>query len=382
MRAKSLQAESLADLTPKLDDAMSDGFKPTLACVFISPLWDRELLLKAFADRGIDVWGGTTYGEFVEGEWDFGQGSVVVLLLDLDPASYRFFQGDLEAGTEKTVAESLARQVLDWVDNPVFLVLTSHMETIAEDVIAGIEAVAGADADIFGAMAGMELGRENSAVFSRDFDSGRGVLLLALDGDRVDVNGVATCGWKPVGPIKTVTKSEGMWVHEIDGEPALDLMLKYSGACTRDELTPEFWISEFAMSLPPQLIREEGAPVMRPSLAYNDDTNSVMCNGRVPEGSKIRFSLPPEDDVVDAVIGESRRMRDERAPDADAILYFSCAGRRLSMGPLLKREIASVRKIWDAPLAGFFSTGEIARATGGRNELNNITSVCVVLKEK
>ena len=121
---------------------------------------------------------------------------------------------------------------------------------------------------------------------------------------------------------------------------------------------------------------------MRPSIVYDEENSSMMCNGRMPQGSKIRFSLPPEDDVIDAVIAGCRAMKEERAPEADAIVYFSCAGRRLSLGPLMKREIDTVRRMWDAPLAGFFSLGEIARVTGGRNELNNITSCCVVLKEK
>jgi hypothetical protein len=257
------------------------------------------------------------------------------------------------------------------------------METIAEDVIAGIEEVAGQEADIFGAMAAASTDALRPVVFTAEEELERGILMMVLDTDRVAVSGVATCGWQPVGPVKTVTKSDGMWVHEIDGQPALDLMLKYSGVCTREELTPQIWIDEFAMSLPPQLIREEGATVMRPSLFYDEPTSSVMCNGRVPEGSKIRFSLPPEEDVVDAVIDGCRTMKEDRAPEADAIVYFSCAGRRLSLGPMLKREVDTVRGLWDnAPLAGFFSVGEIARVTGGRNELNNITSCCVVLKEK
>ena len=102
----------------------------------------------------------------------------------------------------------------------------------------------------------------------------------------------------------------------------------------------------------------------------------------MPEGSKFRFSLPPDDDVIDAVIDACQGMKESHAPEADAILYFSCAGRILSLVPLMKREIKTVQQIWDVPMAGFFSTGEIARATGGRNELNNATSCCVVLKEK
>lgn len=379
MRAKSFSVDTVGGVAEALDEAVSDGFSPTLAFVFVSNEWDRKALCEPFRSRGIEVFGSTTYGEFVEGAYT--QGSAAVLLMDLDNEAYRIIQRELTPGSEQSAAAEMTRAAAQWCDNPVFLVLVSHLETVAEDVIAGIESVVGEDADIFGAMAAMSADTTDNFVFTTETDLPRGVLMMVLDGDRVSVNGVATCGWKPVGPVKTVTKSDGMWVQEIDGEPALDLMLKYSGAVTREELTSEIWIDEFAMSLPPQLIREEGATVMRPSLVYDDSTNSVMCNGRVPEGSKIRFSLPPDDDVVDAVIDAGRDMKEERAPEADAIVYFSCAGRRLSMGPMLKREIDTVRGMWNAPLAGFFSLGEIARVRGGRNELNNLTSCCVVLKE-
>lgn len=370
----------MAEAATALQLALEGGFRPTIAVVFVSARWDREPLRALFAAGGIQVFGCTTYGEFVDG--DYGTGTVAILLLDMDEDAFRLVHDDLSLGSEHDVAARMAQQAQSWFSNPVFLVATSHMETIAEDVIAGIESVIGTKADIFGAMAGMDPDTLDNAVFTDDVDLERGVVSLVIDGDRYAVNAVATCGWQPVGPVKTVTRSEGMWVHEIDGQPALDLMLKYSGVCTREELTPELWINEFAMSLPPQLIREEGASVMRPSLVYDATSSSVMCNGRVPQGSQIRFSLPPDDDVIDAVINACQGLQQERAPDADAIVYFSCAGRRLSLGPLMKREINTVRDIWNAPLAGFFSLGEIARVTGGANELNNVTSCCVVLKEK
>ena len=380
MRAKSFTVDSAGDVTGAIQDAVADGFSPTLAFVFVSNEWDRDTLCEPFRSSGIQVFGATTYGEFVEGAYTLGSASV--LLTDLDPDAYRIIHRELTPGSEEPVAAEMARDAAGWCENPVFLILVSHVETIVEDVISGIESDAGDDAGIFGAVAAMKSDATDNFVFTSDSAMSRGLLMMVLDGDRVSANGVATCGWKPVGPLKTVTKSDGMWVHEIDGEPALDLMLKYSGVCTREELTPAIFFDEFAMSLPPQLIREEGDTVMRPSIVYDDESNSVMCNGRVPEGSKIRFSLPPDDNVIDAVLDACRTMKEERAPEADAILYFSCVGRRLSMGPLMKREINTVRGMWNVPLAGFFSLGEIARVRGGRNELNNLTSCCVVLREK
>jgi hypothetical protein len=69
-------------------------------------------------------------------------------------------------------------------------------------------------------------------------------------------------------------------------------------------------------------------------------------------------------------------------PNADAVILFSCAGRLSSLGPMMGKEIEETHKVWNALMAGFFSYGEIARATDGNNDLHNLTACCVVLKEK
>ena len=69
-------------------------------------------------------------------------------------------------------------------------------------------------------------------------------------------------------------------------------------------------------------------------------------------------------------------------PEADALLLFSCGGRLISLGPLIGEEIEGIQKVWDVPIAGMFSTAELARATNGKLEMHGLTACCVVLKEK
>ena len=379
MKSKSLYIENAQNIESALKDATQDGFKPTLAFVFMSVGPDTVKVVQPFDQLGIRVFGSHSVGEFVEGH--MGQGAIAVLLLDMDTTAFHFEHYELTAGGETETARQFSEVAHQRFANPVFMMVSSHLETIAEDLLAGIDSVMGPQAAVFGAMAGMDVQTHENAVFTNEGRMDRGVLVLMIDGDRIKVSGIATCGWRAVGAEKTITKSDGMWVQEIDGMPALDAIIKYSGIATKENLTEEIWITEFGTSLPMQLIRDQGATVMRPSLVYDLESSSFMCNGRVPQGSKVRMSLPPEDDVIDVVIDACRDMRDTIAPEADAIVYFSCAGRLMSLGPMMKREIDSVQKLWDVPLAGLFSTGEIARAAGGGLELNNITSCCVVLKE-
>jgi hypothetical protein len=139
---------------------------------------------------------------------------------------------------------------------------------------------------------------------------------------------------------------------------------------------------EIATSFPLQLQKEHGAPVMRPGLIINWEDGSLICSGTVPQGSKVRFSLPPDFDVIEKVIEGCEELKANEMPDADALVIFNCAGRLISLGPLMNEEIDGIRKVWNVPIAGMFSNAELARATNGNLEMHNLTTCCVAIKER
>ena len=207
------------------------------------------------------------------------------------------------------------------------------------------------------------------------------MIVLALDEDKVTIKGIATCGWKAVGTVRTVTKSEGNHVYTIDDIPVLDLTAKYGGLENIEEGNAQVAM-EIAVNFPLQLQREVGDPVMRPGLLIDWKDRSFYCSGSVPQGSKIRFSIPPDFDVMEKVIKGVEGLKANEMPDADALVVFSCAGRILALGPLMNMEIEGIKNVWNVPMAGMFSNAELARATKGNLEMHNCTTCCVVLKER
>ena len=139
---------------------------------------------------------------------------------------------------------------------------------------------------------------------------------------------------------------------------------------------------EMATNFPLQLQRETGDPVMRPGLVVDWNDHSFYCSGTVPQGSKVRFSLPPDFDVMEKVIHNTQEMKATEMPEADALIVFSCAGRIVALGPLMNKEIEGVKNVWNVPMVGMFSNAELGRATGGNLEMHNLTTCCVALKEK
>ena len=87
MKAKSIKGRSTEEISSALTESMAHGYKPTLAIVFISVKQDREAISKLLDEKGIQIFGATTAGEFIDGEIE--EGSIVVMLLDMNPAYFK-----------------------------------------------------------------------------------------------------------------------------------------------------------------------------------------------------------------------------------------------------------------------------------------------------
>ena len=379
MKAKSIKGRSTEEIKAALEESMADGYQPTLAIVFLSIKQDHKALCKLLDDAGIAVFGCTTNGEFIDEITE--KGSVAILLLDVNK---NYFQIHFEEYPEKNYREitnRIARKAKETFATPAFFIAGSNMETDAEALLFGFEDVAGKDVNVYGSMAGDDFTFADQFVFTNHNSSSRGLVCIALDEGKIMIKGVATCGWRAVGTVRTVTKSEGNHVYTVDDTPVLDITTKYGGL---ENVSPdnEGLLLEIAANFPLQLQREKGDPVMRPGLVIDWKDRSFYCSGSVPQGSKVRFSLPPDFDVMDKVIKGVEHLKDTQMPDADALIVFSCAGRILSLGPLMTQEIEGIKKVWNVPMLRMFSNAELARATGGNLEMQNLTTCCVALKEK
>ena len=379
MKSKSIKGHSTAEIKEAIEQSLSDGFKPTLAIVFISVSQDRKAVCQLLEKEDITIYGATTNGEFIDENTE--KESAAILLLDIKKENFKIYLEEYPEKNYRETAKGIASKAKKIFEKPTFLIAASHLETDAEQLLFGFEDVIGKHVNVYGGMAGDDYQFTNQFVFTNGKESNIGTVVLALDEDKIQIKGVATCGWKAVGTEKTVTKSEGNHVYTVDNVPVLDITTKYGGL---ENVTPEneALLLEIAANFPLQLQREKGDPVMRPGLVVDWSDRSFYCSGTVPQGSKVRFSLPPDFDVMEKVIKGVQNLKDTEMPEADALVVFSCAGRIMSLGPLMNMEIEGVKNVWNVPMAGMFSNAEFGRATGGNLEMHNLTTCCVALKEK
>ena len=379
MKAKSIKGKSVDELKSVLAETISADFKPTLAVVFSSISQDLKGICDVVDAEGIAIFGCTTNGEFIDEQTETG--SWVMLLMDLNPD---YFQINLEEYPDKNyreIARITAEKVGVRFKTPAFLIGVSFFETDGEEILHGFEEVFGRETNLFGGLAGDDYGLKETFVFTNGKISNCGLVCLALDESKVEVQGIATCGWKAIGTEKTVTKSEGNHIYTVEGIPVLDITAKYGGLENVSPDNERLWV-ELICNFPLQLQREKGDPVMRSGMLVDWTDRSFYSNGSVPEGSKVRFSVPPDWDVMEKVVKGVKQLKNERMPEADALVIFSCAARIIALGPLMSEELEGVKNVWQVPMAGMFSSGELGRATGGNLELLNLTTCTVALKEK
>ena len=387
MKAKSIKGKSPEEISAALTESMADGFKPTLAIVFHSVKHDCKTVSKILDNRNIAIFGATTAGEFIDG--DIEEGSIVMLLLDMNPAYFTLEFLETSNATALEDAKKMGITGKETFNNPAFIIATGGVFIDGEQIIDGIIQGFGKPASpgdgkvtVFGGMAGDDLLAEKPIVFTNGKSLDNAIVALIIDEDKIDVRGIATCGWKAVGTAKTVTKSEGNIVYTIDDKPALDMLMKYLGVEVKLDENKEIVPFLNSWYYPLQLERENGDAVIRATRFANRKDRSLICTGSVPQGAAIKFSLPPDFDSIKTVVTECESIKDNAQQQAEALIMFSCVSRHLSFGELMKEEIEQVQKVWDAPMVGFFTYGEYGKSKIGNNEFHNNCCCVVALKEK
>lgn len=380
MRAKTIKGSSTEEISVAFQQIIAENFKPTLAVVFISIKQDSDAVCQLLDEKGISIFGATTSGEFMNSE--ISEGGIVIMLLDLNPAYFRLLFLETSNSSAYDTAKQLGAEGKNLFDSPAFILVSGWLHTEGENIIKGIEDGFGGPVTVFGGMAGDDLTLKDPRVFTSGKNSTTGILALIIDEDKVNVSGVATCGWRPIGITKTITKSQGNVVYTIDDQPAFDLVIKYLGLNIDEMNAITNTVVNLGAYYPLQLEREDAPAVMRTAMLGNKEDRSLICAGNVPQGAKVRFSLPPDFDVIDTVVNECSELKDEKQSKADAIIMFSCISRYLSFGVMTSEELERVQKVWNAPFIGFFSYGEFGKSKKGKHEFHNNTCCVVTLKEK
>ncbi len=203
------------------------------------------------------------------------------------------------------------------------------------------------------------------------------LVAIGFYGERLQVSSSSFGGWDRFGPLRTVTRSEGNVLYELDGQPALDLYKHYLGD-EADNLPGSGLL--FPLSIRPA--HQDDGAVVRTILAVDEANNSLTFAGNVPEGYSAQLMRGNFDRLIEGASNAAEHLKHQQG--RGLALLVSCIGRKLLMGQRINDEVEVVADILgqDIALTGFYSYGEIApdRSTG-LCELHNQTMTITLLQE-
>ncbi len=377
MQAKTIKGRSAEELRSLLTASMAGNYTPTLAIVFLPNAFDFEPYSALFSEKGISVFGVSAFGQFIDEDHD--RESVVVMLLDIRPGDFRIEFRETGDSTTRAIARSIGEAGKAAFGQPAFIIASGGVITNGEMIIGGIEEAAGKDIKIFGGLGASDFQSMKTFVFTNGKITYNGILALILNEEKVRITSYATGGCQPLGIFHHITRSKENIVYTIDDQPALDLILRYRGK-KHESFNGQVDVLNLTQQFQIQLFRENGSFVMRTIMYANPEERSIVFAGSIPEGAQVKFSILPGFEAVDNVVHEFTAFS-KKASDADAMILFSCQGREIAFGPWMSEEIDRLHKIWDAPMIGIFSFGEIGNGGDGKNEFYNMTCSLAILKE-
>ena len=385
MKAKSIRGSSAEEINSALQQIMADGFRPTLAIAFISIKQDRKAVCEILDNEGVDIIGATSSGEFINGYQS--EGEAAIMLFNINKNDFCVLFEDIGERTLDDAATNMAKAALQKFNKPAFILCSTLLSASGkmidgETLVRSIEKITGPQVNLFGGMAGDDITFTGTYVFTNDRSTDHGIVSLVLNEEKISLQGMAISGWKPMGVFRTVTKSEGNLIYTIDNEPALEMYLRFLGEDRSSADDQVQFFDSIGIHYPFQIERENREPKMCNPVGYDKEKEALMCESDVPQGSRFRFSTPPDFDIIETVVNKANELKNEAHAEADALLIFSCAGRLSTLGPMAHEENEGLAAVWNAPMAGFYTYGEFGRAVNGKHEFHSTTNSWVALKEK
>ncbi len=279
------------------------------------------------------------------------------------------------ANLEEVSAELIHKLSRDGLKH-VF-VLSDGLKINGSELVKGINnALEGIE--VTGGLAGDGAKFEETFVLCDDEAKESRIAVVGFYGENLVISSGCFGGWSEFGAYRTITKSKGNVLYEIDNEPALDLYKTYLGTYAAD-------LPSSGLRFPLSIKKNEGDPeVIRTLLAVDEEEKTITFAGDVPQGYSARLMKPDTDKLIDGAGHAASEIT--IANDKPALgLVVSCVGRKIVLGQLIDEELQEVGDVLgkNINLVGFYSYGEIApfEVNKLKCELHNQTMTLTAIYE-
>ncbi|HUR83832.1 MAG TPA: FIST N-terminal domain-containing protein [Solirubrobacteraceae bacterium] len=342
------------------------GEDPKLVVVFASGHYDLNAMLAGIRARTGDapLVGCSTAGEIAtDGPGDHG---VVVTILGGPGFHATTRAAEASSGNLRDAGADVAHAAagVDGHEHRVLMLLTDGLSGDQQEVVRGAYGVVGSQVPLVGGCAGDDLKMVRTFQLHDDRVLTEHVVGAAIGSDAPIGIGVRH-GWRTTGEPMVVTRSAGNRVHMIDEQPALDVYLNRLDAPSEARTDAAAFV-RFALTHPLGLARRRGEEHVRFIGDVDFAERSIGCVAQVPQGGLTWFMEGDGASVLaatDAACADALAPLDGREPLG--IIAFDCIARRGVLEHGITAEVDRIAaNAGGAPVAGFYTYGEIARTCG------------------
>ncbi len=225
------------------------------------------------------------------------------------------------------------------------------------------------DIQVFGGgSAASDIANSDTTIFDNETTSHNGILLITYSGEDLVVEINHAIGWKPLGKDFKVTKIDGKHLYELDNVPAGQVYAKYLDIHADDDFFSN--ILEF-----PIMSHQHGYDVLRLPFSCMKEDNSIILAADIDKGTPVNLSYG-DPEVIQDDVHQLCKITKNFAPQA--IFLYSCGVRKLYWKYLINKETSQFASI--APVAGFYSSGEIMRM-GDYIIEHHVTLIAIAMRE-
>ena len=381
--ADSYQAGQLA--AGEVLQQWGDG-QPGLLLLFASVGHDLGRVLagvRAVAGPSIPLTGCSGSGIISSQGSDEATRSIGLMALGGDQVHFSpfLFTGleDNPEGIGAGIAEQVLQVASQQDENMLLLLFADGLTINADKLYRGLNGNLPRHVDIVGGTAGNDFQQQKTFQFSNDLVVSDGVCGALLHGNFRHRIGV-THGSRPVGLLRTITRSEGSVIGEIDHIPALDVLRQHIGVERVQDIGQTLNLFELGEEFPGQGYSEN--ILSRAIIGIDEEQRTIRLAVEIAEGTKVRITRRDRELVLSRTRGMTenitRELHDWRCA---TYLYFNCSGRGsyLFGGP--EPDVDMVREVLtpESTMIGFFTFGEFA-PINACNYYHNYTGVLVGLE--
>jgi len=345
--------------------------KPDFVFMFASIGYDQRSLLGVVreATGGAPLTGCSAEGTINGDDADESNFSVVVTAISSEELQWT---NGIVPGLEdqpRAVGKQVAQDLLPNLsaDAIGLFVFPDGLTDYLEPFFAGLEENLPSDRflPLWGGGAGNNVSVDEPTYQYCDDEVISGGLSYALLSGKAQAGWAISHGLVPIGSARTVTRSQGNVIYEIDGKPAIEVLKEYlpEGALAEDRDWMRYAVSLALTTKAPNYMKDEEY-VVRGVPAVRMGDGSITVQTEVPEGMSVWFSSRDKEKITSRFDRMARQITQQLGDDKPELVFqFECFTRGKSLFreqekvQLLKRLRQSVGS--DVPWVGFYTIGEI-----------------------